>query len=86
MEDRILSTLEDELRLTFQGAAETPGAAETVEALRKREKVLETALERQADAYEAGIYTLDDYAARSTRTRVVRSCPLVSGLVRSCPV
>lgn len=28
-----------------------------------------TALERQADAYEAGIYTLDDYAARSQRTK-----------------
>lgn len=69
VEDRILATMEEELRLTFQGGAEAPGAAETAEALRKREKALETALERQADAYEAGIYTLDDYAARSARTR-----------------
>lgn len=69
VEDRILSTLEEELRLTFQGAAEAPGAAETAEALRKREKTLETALERQADAYEMGAYTLEEYATRSARTK-----------------
>ena len=67
VEDRILTALEDELRLQFAPAEQSP--PDTAEPLRKREKALQAALERQADAYEMGVYTLEEYAARSARTK-----------------
>ena len=72
VEDRILTALEDELRLQFSGptgAADSSGLEKTEESMRKREKTLQTALERQADAYEMGVYTLEEYATRSARTK-----------------
>lgn len=67
VEERILTALEDELRLQFAPAEQS--LPDTVEPLRKREKALQTALERQADAYEMGVYSLQEYAARSARTK-----------------
>ena len=72
VEDRILTALEDELRLQFSGptgTADSSGLEKTEESLRKREKTLQTALERQTDAYEMGVYTLEEYATRSARTK-----------------
>ena len=72
VEDRILTALEDELRLQFSGptgAADSSGLEKTEESLRKREKTLQAALERQADAYEMGVYTLEEYVTRSARTK-----------------
>ena len=67
VEERILTALEDELRLQFAPAEQS--LPDTVEPLRKREKALQAALERQADAYEMGVYSLQEYAARSTKTK-----------------
>ena len=67
VEERILTALEDELRLQFAPAEQS--LPDTVEPLRKREKALQIALERQADAYEMGVYSLQEYAARSARTK-----------------
>lgn len=67
VEDRILTALEDELRLLFTPAEQSP--PDTTEPLRKREKALQAALERQADAYEMGVYSLQEYAARSAKTK-----------------
>jgi DNA invertase Pin-like site-specific DNA recombinase len=67
VEDRILTALEDELRLQFAPAEQSP--PDTAEPLRKREKALQAALERQADAYEMGVYSLQEYAARSAKTK-----------------
>lgn len=55
------------MRLQFTPAGQSP--PDITEPLRKREKALRTALERQADAYEMGVYSLEEYAARSARTK-----------------
>ena len=73
VEDRILEALQQELDISFaSGPAAAPGGLnldQTVESLRKKEGALQAKLERQTDAYENGVYSLDKYVERSGQTK-----------------